>query len=198
MEYEAASMRTKKALAEALKRAMRKKPFSKITVSEIIADCGVNRKTFYYHFQDIYDLLKWVFEAEAIQVIKNFDLLVDYEEAITFVMDYVEENDYMINCACDSLGRDALERFFIADFNGIVADAIDSVEASAGSYLEPDYKAFLCKFYTQALSGILLEWAKDRNVREDREKTIGYLVRIFQSTAQRFIDQPSNNTAPAP
>ena len=33
---------------------MEKKPLSKITVSEIIADCGVNRKTFYYHFEDIY------------------------------------------------------------------------------------------------------------------------------------------------
>lgn len=30
---------------------MEKKPLSKITVSEIIADCGVNRKTFYYHLR---------------------------------------------------------------------------------------------------------------------------------------------------
>ena len=37
---------------------MEKKPLSNITVSEIIADCGVNRKTFYYHFEDIYALLK--------------------------------------------------------------------------------------------------------------------------------------------
>ena len=41
-----------------LQRFMEKKPLSKITVSEIIADCGVNRKTFYYHFEDIYALLK--------------------------------------------------------------------------------------------------------------------------------------------
>ena len=48
----------KKTLAVSLKRFMEKKPLSKITVSEIIADCGVNRKTFYYHFEDIYALLK--------------------------------------------------------------------------------------------------------------------------------------------
>ena len=46
-------------LAESLKRAMKQKSFSKITVSEIIQDCGVNRKTFYYHFEDVYDLLEW-------------------------------------------------------------------------------------------------------------------------------------------
>ena len=41
---------------------MEKKPLSKITVSEIIADCNVNRRTFYYHFDDIYALLKWVLD----------------------------------------------------------------------------------------------------------------------------------------
>lgn len=62
-----------------------------------VTDCNINRKTFYYHFEDIYDLLKWMFEEEAINVIKHFDLLIDYEEAITFVMDYVEQNDHIIS-----------------------------------------------------------------------------------------------------
>ena len=42
-----------KKFATVLKEKMKEKPFSKITVSELIADCGVNRKTFYYHFQNI-------------------------------------------------------------------------------------------------------------------------------------------------
>ena len=58
MKHEVTSLNTKKALAAALKELMTKKPLSKITVSDIISVCGVNRKTFYYHFQDIYDLLK--------------------------------------------------------------------------------------------------------------------------------------------
>ena len=82
MKYEITSLNTKKTLAESLKRIMKNKTFSKITVSEIIADCGVNRKTFYYHFEDIYDLLKWIFENEAVEVVKHFNLAVDYEEAI--------------------------------------------------------------------------------------------------------------------
>ena len=93
MRHEEISLQTKKALAEALKRAMKQKPFQKITVSELIQDCQINRKTFYYHFDDIYALLKWMLEQEAIEVVKQFDLLVDYEEAIHFVMDYIEQND---------------------------------------------------------------------------------------------------------
>lgn len=97
MKHEITSLNTKKTLAASLKKAMEKKSLSKITVSEIITDCGVNRKTFYYHFQDIYALLKWMLEEEAIEVVKQFDLLVDYREAILFVLDYVKKTS--ICCA---------------------------------------------------------------------------------------------------
>ena len=79
MKYEAASMKTKRALAESLKKFMRQKPFSKITVTEIVADCGVNRKTFYYHFEDIYALLRWIFEEDAVNIVRQFDFINDYE-----------------------------------------------------------------------------------------------------------------------
>ncbi|CDE34103.1 transcriptional regulator [Ruminococcus sp. CAG:403] len=52
------SLQTKKEIAQTLKQFMWEKPFSKITVSEIIRTCNINRKTFYYHFSDIYALLK--------------------------------------------------------------------------------------------------------------------------------------------
>ncbi len=58
MTNEEVSYNTKKALADTLKELMTRKPFSKITVSEIIRECNVNRKTFYYHFEDIYIFIK--------------------------------------------------------------------------------------------------------------------------------------------
>ncbi len=59
MKREKGTLRTKQAMAESLKKLMQKKPLSKITVNEIITDCDINRNTFYYHFENIYDLLKW-------------------------------------------------------------------------------------------------------------------------------------------
>ena len=53
MKNEEMSLRTKQALAASLKRTMLKKPLSKISVRELIEDCNVNRKTFYYHFDEI-------------------------------------------------------------------------------------------------------------------------------------------------
>ena len=62
MRHDEVSLNTKKALSNALKDAMKKKSFQKITVRELRQACNVNRKTFYYHFSDIYALLKWTLE----------------------------------------------------------------------------------------------------------------------------------------
>ncbi len=174
MKHEITSLNTKKTLSESLKNIMRKKNFTKITVSEIISDCGVNRKTFYYHFEDIYALLKWTFENEAVEIVKHFDLIVDYEEAILFVMDYIEKNEYIINCAYDSIGRDEMKRFFISDFNELVYCLIENAENETNTHIDDEYKTFLCNFYTEALAGILIDWIKNRRER-NRKQVIDYL-----------------------
>ncbi|MGM9647156.1 MAG: TetR/AcrR family transcriptional regulator C-terminal domain-containing protein [Eubacteriales bacterium] len=179
MKHEVTTYNTKKLLAESLKKAMKTKPFSKITVSEIISDCGVNRKTFYYHFEDIYALLKWIFEEEAIEVVRHFDLLVDYEEAIRFVMNYVDENEYIISCAYDSIGRDEMKRFFYADFMGVVTSVIDEAEVNFDKKIDPDFKEYVAKFYTEAMSGMLIDWVQSKD-KSDREKTVGYMTAIIE------------------
>ena len=55
---------TKKVLAYALKSLMASRPLSKITVGDICEACDMNRKSFYYHFRDKYDLVNWIFYTE--------------------------------------------------------------------------------------------------------------------------------------
>ncbi|WP_332446258.1 TetR family transcriptional regulator [Sphaerochaeta sp.] len=58
------SLLTKRALADALKTSMQTTAFEKITISDICKRCSMNRKSFYYHFQDKYDLVVWIFESD--------------------------------------------------------------------------------------------------------------------------------------
>ena len=69
MKHEAIKFNTKKQLSLSLKRLLEKKSFSKITISELASECGLNRKTFYYHFEDIYGLLEWHLEQEINSII---------------------------------------------------------------------------------------------------------------------------------
>ena len=55
---------TKQAIAESLKHLLLKKPITKITINDITEDCHISRMTFYYHFNDIYDLVEWVCEVQ--------------------------------------------------------------------------------------------------------------------------------------
>lgn len=181
MKHETTTMNTKKALAASLKKAVEAKPFSRVTVSEIIQDCGVNRKTFYYHFQDVYDLLKWMLEQEAVEVVRQFDLLAEYEEAIRFVMDYVEENRNFLRNIYDSLGREELKRFFYHDFVSVVQVFVREAERQQGSTVPEDYKRFLVAFYTEALAGTLLEWIVCHE-SQDREKTVQYISAVMRTT----------------
>lgn len=62
-----ASHLTKNALAHSLKSLMEHTPLNKITVKHLVDHCCVNRQTFYYHFQDIYALLGWIYQTEAVE-----------------------------------------------------------------------------------------------------------------------------------
>lgn len=57
---------TKRALAAALRELMQEVPFDKIQVAHICDRCDMNRKSFYYHFKDKYDLVNWIFDTEFI------------------------------------------------------------------------------------------------------------------------------------
>lgn len=186
MRHEITSLNTKKSLAASLKKLMAEKPFSKITVSEIITDCDVNRKTFYYHFEDIYALLKWMLEQEAIEVVKQFDFMLEYEDAIRFVMDYVDENKHILNCAFDAIGREQMKHFFYQDFIGVCRIIIEGAEKDTGVTIDEDYRQFICNFYTEALAGMLIDWFRDRNQR-DRQKTIDYISRIFHGSLPNIL-----------
>ena len=169
LKYQAASLKTKRALAESLKKLMRAKPFSKITVTEIVNDCGVNRKTFYYHFEDIYALLRWIFEEEAVNIIKKFYLLNDYDEAMEFIYEYISENKDLLRNAYDAFGSVELSSFFHMSFVGLNESLIESVEQKMHKRLPERTREYLCEFLTEASGGLLLNIISG-NMHFDRSK----------------------------
>lgn len=186
MKYETTTLHTKKALSASLKKFMEKKALSKITVSEIVSDCNVNRKTFYYHFEDIRSLLKWTLEQEAVEVVKSFDLILDYEDAIIFTLDYVEKNKHILNCAYDSIGRDELKRFFYNDFSGIVMTLIKRVEELTGYEADDDFRNFLSEFFTEALASELINYFHG-NQKCDKQKLVDHLSLTLQASLPAIL-----------
>ena len=95
-------------------------------------------------------------------VVKQFDLLVDYREAVLFVMNYVRKNKHLLCCAYDSMGRDEMKRFFYADFIGITRKVVNDAEQRIGVHTEEQFKEFLAHFYTEAAAGLLIDEFTDK------------------------------------
>lgn len=186
MKHEVTTLNTKKMLSASLKHCMEKKSLSKITVTDIVTDCGLNRKTFYYHFQDVPDLLKWTLEQEAVDVVKQFDLLNELEEALRFAVRYIRENSHMINCSYDSIGRDELKRFLNHDFQSIVMSIVEQIERKENVHSDPDAKKIICNFYTEGMAGELVDLLKSRDAAQD-EKSIRCISLVVRTSLEAAV-----------
>ena len=102
---------TKNALAASVKNLMKEKSFQKISVSDICKECGMNRKSFYYHFKDKYDLVNWIFYVDFIGKIN----INSYEDVWDFFYDVCEhlynERDFYRN-ALEFDGQNSFKEYF--------------------------------------------------------------------------------------
>src|SRR5574344_656791 len=78
-------IKTRQALFKALARLLKEKDFERITVSEIIREADITRKTFYNHYQDKIDLV------QEYQTISSKEILALQSVHKTFDYDYFVE-----------------------------------------------------------------------------------------------------------
>ncbi len=155
------SEQTKQQLADALKTLMAQKPMDKITISELTGLCGIRRQSFYYHFEDIYDLLRWMIEKEAISLLRQQEGALLWKEGLLQLFRYLEENKAVYLCALKSVGRDHIRRFFESDIYAIIHRTIEQLGENIGvgrnldSFIDVE---MLTHFYVVALAGITESW----------------------------------------
>ena len=104
------STATKQDIALSLLRLLARKPFRKITVRNIVEECGINRTTFYYHYQDVYAVLEGLCE-NLLAPFKNVLLEERDEAALAEVGALVNEHRVAICALFDALGYDTVRRY---------------------------------------------------------------------------------------
>lgn len=152
------SQTTKKAIAASLKRLLEEKPLEKISVTDITEDCEVNRQTFYYHFQDIYDLIEWIYTSEATKALDGKKTYDTWQQGFLRIFDYVLENKSFVKSTYHSISREHLEGYLYNETFNLLIGVIE--EKSAGLPLRESDKAFIADFYKYAFVGLMLEWVR--------------------------------------
>ena len=86
------AQKTKASLARALKELVDEKPLAQITVTEIASRAGINRQTFYYHFKDIYELIGWIYQTEALEAVEGYVSCEAWQQGMLRFLEYIKEN----------------------------------------------------------------------------------------------------------
>lgn len=178
------SQMTKKALAASLKKLMTRTPLEKITVKDLVSDCGVNRQTFYYHFQDIYDLLGWIYRSEALDSIADYKSYDTWQQGFLKIFYYVSDNRAFCLNTFHSLGRDHLEEFLYSVTFDLLIGVVNEVAEETG--IAQEYKNFIADFYSLAFIGLMLKWLKS-GTHENPEIIIENLSKLIEGNIGKGI-----------
>ena len=113
---------TKKAIVESFLYLAGKKPLEKITVRDIVDDCGINRNTFYYYFQDIYAVLEDLCHDLIKALPTEQTLAVTLASFYRAVLEFASCHPHAAKNLSLSLGFEGLERYFATDLDGVITD----------------------------------------------------------------------------
>ena len=155
--YEA-SEAAKREICAALKTLMAQKPLNKITIVEIMQSCGMARQHFYYHFEDIYDAVRWMFDQEAVALLREHEGVMLWQDGLLQLFQYLQENRTVCLCALHSLSREHLKRFFQTDIHAIIQSTIQRIVIALNYHASDDEVDLLTKFYVGALASMIEEW----------------------------------------
>lgn len=155
---------TKIAISNAFIDLSKRKSIDKITVKELVDSCNITRQTFYYHFQDIMDLIEWSLSQKMEEILHKSLQAQSMIEAIRVLISLTEDHPEIVNKLMGSQRREETERLFFVTIRTYMEDMIDKKELFM-NVRQSDIKIAL-DFYSYAIRGILLEIISSRKVRD--------------------------------
>lgn len=155
---------TKKAILDAFLHIAAKKPLEKITVRDIVDECGVNRNTFYYYFQDIYAVVEELGHLGIASVPQDRP----FGETLALLYlkwdAFVQEHPRAMRNFAISLGADGADRYFAPLLNEVLGAALLRDVTEAPVHIER--QRLLLDFVRCAFIGICMNTARQKSPPE--------------------------------
>lgn len=177
---------TKKALAAALKKMMEVKPIDKITVKDLVEICGVNRQTFYYHFDDVYDLLEWVFEEDANANLPKEVVYDRWKTDVIMWIKYLQENATFALNVYNSNSRLYMLRYIKGRLQECIRSFADIV--AEGRNIEKQDFEFVVEFYAECAIGFISYWL-DMGMQFPREIVEEKILRVMDNSVENLMER---------
>lgn len=177
---------TKKALAAALKKMMEVKPIDKVTIKDLVEQCGVNRQTFYYHFDDVYDLMEWIFEEDANSALPQKIIYENWCEDVVKWFEYLKNNSSFVLNVYNSNSRLYMLRYIRGRLEQCIRGFADIV--SEGMNIDRQDYEFIVALYTECVVGAISRWL-DYGMELPKEIDPKKLLRAMENNIENLIQQ---------
>lgn len=179
---------TKRALANSIKQLMEKKPLKKISIQNIVDNCGLNRQTFYYHFRDKYDLVNWIYSNEVIANMLSYSDLEHWNEVFCSILIHMSDNKAFYTNALNTTGQNSFNDYFFEVTEELILNVLEDL--TEGMNISKEDKKFIADFYSFAFIGLAIQWARN-DMKEDPKVITAKLKEIVDGTMLRIVSKYS-------
>ena len=175
---------TKKAIQESFLKLLTERPLSKITVKDIVSDCGVNRNTFYYYFEDMPKLIESIVEEDAAEIIQSYPTIEKFEDCLEAAITYALAKKRAVLHIYHSANREIYEMYLWKVCDHTVNAYVTSV-LQGKSVRESDLA--VVKEYLSGLAyGIFSRWLKN-DMNDDIRGMLLRLTEIKKGMIEEMI-----------
>lgn len=145
----------KQTIAETLAGLLEQKKIEKITVKELVDACHISRQTFYYHFQDIMEVVEYLMRQHLQQALEVSLAAPSPREAVKAMLTAGDREEALLRHLLSSQRREEviglLLRFTRAYFVEILHARAANVTFSAADV------ELAIHFYSYGIVGVLLD-----------------------------------------
>lgn len=183
---------TKMAIKATFVRLLNEKPLSQITVKDIVEECGVNRNSFYYHFQDIPALIEEIVTEEADRIIAEYPSVDSLETCLNAVLEFARKNRRAILHIYNSVNRAIYEQYLWKVCRHVVTAY--GKELFRDKPLKKEDKELIIRFYMCECFGMVMEWM-DSGMSESAHKNVARICELRKGMGDEMVRRCLENSA---
>jgi len=180
---------TRRSIMNSFIRLLEERPVNKISVKDIVEDCGINRNTFYYHFSDIPELVEEIVKAEADAIIGADAGISSLEECVEAAMRHCKDHRRAIWHIYNSGNRDIYERYLMNICDYVVTTFIDN--ALNGRKISAGDKAAIIQGYKCEVFGFVTDWLS-RGMTDDVEAAFLRLCTLRKGFTEEMFNRAAD------
>lgn len=147
---------TRKAIKASFMKLLSEKPLSEISVRSIVEDCGINRNSFYYHFQDIPSMIEEIIMECFDALIRKYPSIPSLSDGFHAALQFTLENKKAILHIYNSVSRDIFEIQLMRYCENLICSYLEAAFADT-NVSEPD-KRLITRFLKCELFGAYIDW----------------------------------------